>query len=354
MGGAVRAIVILCFVACLATACAGSSSDKAGGNEARRVTVTVLRLANGLGSSDELNAFAAGVASLSRGTLAIRIVDNWEARHADSEIRLIRDVEEDKADLGSAGSRAWDAVGVLDLRALHAPLLITTYRLQARVLEGSIGTELTRSVGRAGVVGLAILPGPMRRLFARHRLAAERAYVGEAVGVQESRVASRFFRLLGARPIWFPSHSNVARFAMIEQQIASVQSNGYDAFQRYLIANVVLWPRPLVLFANRRRFDALTAQQRKILQEAATNAGRQETRVIESMEATSLATLCRGGRMRITEASRPDVAAIERAAAQVGRWLETDSQTRRMIDRIKAIKAVHPAYSDPQPHCPRP
>ena len=41
---------------------------------------------------------------------------------------MIGDVEAGKADLGWAGSRAFDSVGVPSFDALHAPLLIDSYR----------------------------------------------------------------------------------------------------------------------------------------------------------------------------------------------------------------------------------
>jgi len=59
-------------------------------------------------------------------------------------------VKAGKADLGVAGSRAFDSAGVLSLRALHAPLLITSYTGEEQVLKSPIVTEMLSGAGRGG------------------------------------------------------------------------------------------------------------------------------------------------------------------------------------------------------------
>ena len=42
----------------------------------------------------------------------------------------------------------------------------------------------------------------------------------------------------------------------VEQQIAAIAGNGYDQIASHLTANVALWPRPVVLFANPKVLDS--------------------------------------------------------------------------------------------------
>src|SRR5215217_7218162 len=110
-------------VAALALAgCGGSGSgnNKAGGQ--RDVKPTVLTFANVNGDSVELEPFAEAVQNLSGGTLRIAFKSRWRRGRADAEAGLIRDVKAGKADLGWAGTRAFDDVGVPAFDALHAPL----------------------------------------------------------------------------------------------------------------------------------------------------------------------------------------------------------------------------------------
>ena len=65
--------------------------------------------------------------------------------------------------------------------------------------------------------------------------------------------------------MWFAVSAPIAGFGGIEQQINAIQGNQYDRVGRYLTTNVVLWPRPLVVFANRATLAKLTPAQQRIL-----------------------------------------------------------------------------------------
>src|ERR1700754_3568109 len=113
--------IVVVALALAAQACGGGGSKAGGSKPVKPVTLT---LANANGDSSELAPFAAAAARLSGGTLKIRFANSWRAGEAAYEAGVIRDVAAGKADLGWAGSRAFDDVGVTTLDALHAPLLI--------------------------------------------------------------------------------------------------------------------------------------------------------------------------------------------------------------------------------------
>jgi hypothetical protein len=110
----------------------GGGSDKAGGSRGGRPVV--LTLANFNGDTEEIDGFIADVRRLLHGTLRVVARNRWRRGQVRFEHGLIADVARGRADLGIAGSRAWDSVGVDSLRALNAPLLIDSYALQERVL----------------------------------------------------------------------------------------------------------------------------------------------------------------------------------------------------------------------------
>jgi hypothetical protein len=68
----------------------------------------------------KLASFLNEVTRLSGGTIRIEPRSNWRLGQVDYESGLIRDVKAGKADLGWAGSRAWDSLGIKSFRALHA------------------------------------------------------------------------------------------------------------------------------------------------------------------------------------------------------------------------------------------
>jgi TRAP-type transport system periplasmic protein len=335
MARSARPVVLLAVMAVLA-GCTGPGVDKAGGTRARQPVV--LTLANFIGESAELDGFAGEVRRLSAGTIRIDIRSRWRPGQVDSENGLIGDVSAGKADLGVAGSRAWDSAGVSSFRALSAPLLITSYALQDRVLRSPMTGQMLRGLRPLGLAGIGVLPGPLRKPLGIARpLLRPSDYAGLRIGVQQSRVADATMRALGATPVWFPATRAMTGLDGIEEQISSIQGYQYDKVGRYLTANVSLWPRPLVLFANGKTWAALTPAQRRILSQAVTGDQAAETNVARGNERGDAAILCRRGLLRFLTASPADLAALRRAVQPVVHQLQRDPQTGRFIRQIEAM-----------------
>lgn len=338
-------------IALTMAACLGSDSDKAGGQrEQERV---VLTMANALDGSEELEFYIDEVARLSGGTVRIAMRNGWARGRSDYEKQLIGDVAAGKADLGWVGSRAWDSVGVKSFRALTAPFLVDSYALQDRVLRSSMSKEMLRGVEPLELVGLGILPGPLRKPLGRLApLAKPSDYAGLTIGVQQSRLADATMRALGATPVWFPA-GGAMRFDAIEQQIASIQGNGYDATGRFLTANVTVWPRPVVPFANREAFRALNSDQQRALMEAAANVIPEQTAADRGAEEEAAEILCRRG-LKFVSASPQDVAALRRAVQPIYAELRRDPKTRAYIARIERLRGETTSGDRESPGCAAP
>src|SRR5215207_3785551 len=204
-------VVGLTLVLVVLAGCGGSGADKAGGASGQQPRI--LTMANAAGDSGELDRFVSEVARLSGGTIRIQVQNRWRLGQVKYETGLIKDVASGKADLGWAGSRAWDSVGVMGLRALHAPLLIDSYAVQERVVRSPLIGEMLAGLEPIGLVGLGVLPGPMRKpLGISKPLVAPADYDGLTIGVQQSLVADETMRVLGARPVWFPGMGKIDRF----------------------------------------------------------------------------------------------------------------------------------------------
>jgi TRAP-type C4-dicarboxylate transport system substrate-binding protein len=341
-------LLVAGFAVVLLVGCAGSGADKAGGKAGHKVVV--LTLANPLGGSLELDAFTREVNRLSGGAIRIDVKSGWRSGQVAFENGLIGDVRAGEADLGVAGSRAWDSVGVTSLRALNAPLLIDSYALQQLVLQSPLIPQMLKGLAPLGLVGLGVLPGPLRRPFGVARpLLGPSDYAGLRIGVQQSRIGSATLRALGATPVWFPAGAPIAGFGGVEQHISNIQGYQYDRVGRYLTANVVLWPRPLVVFANSSALAKLTLAQQRILREAVIDADPAETRFVVDNERDDTASLCRSHRLRFLTATGADVVALRRAVQPVYDQLERTAQTRQQIGQIESMRrAVAP---EPAPSC---
>src|SRR5262249_4749278 len=108
----IRWPIVVLTLALSAHGCGGGGSQAGGSKPVEAVTLT---LATSNGDAAALGPFAAAATRLSGGTLKIRFVSNWRAGEMGYEAGLIRDVAAGKADLGWAGSRAFDDVGVTTL-----------------------------------------------------------------------------------------------------------------------------------------------------------------------------------------------------------------------------------------------
>ena len=333
-------LATLAFMLALLAGCAASQSNKAGSTVSRKAVV--LTLASFFPDASEVSGFAANVRRLSHGSMRIAIESGWRLGQVAFEDGLIQDVRAGHADLGVAGSRAWDSVGVRSFRALGAPLLINSYALQDEVLDSSLTRQVLRGLGGLGLTGIGVLPGPLRYPAGVTRpLLRPADYAGETIGVEQSLVASATFRALGAKPVWFAVKAPITNFDGVEVGIETIEGNQNNK-PVTVTANVVLWPRPLVLFSNERAFARLTPSQRRVLVEAATDDVEQETAVDVATEREFIADLCRARLLRFVDATPAELAALRRAVAPVYAVLNADPENRQQIAQIEAMRTNTP------------
>ena len=333
---ATKMIAPLLGVAILGTGCGARASPGRAVMPSQHPVV--LTMASPLTEPLELDAYVRQVTILTGGSVRIDVKSGWREGEIDYETRLIADIKAGKADLGVASSRAFDSAGVLSFRALAAPLLITSYAAEEQVLKSPIVSEMLSGLNSAGLTGIGILPGDLRRpLGVTGPLVTPADYVGRTIGTQQSTVADETMRALGAKPVQFPVGGKIDQFDGAEQQIPSIQGYQYDKAAKFLTANVALWPRPLVLFATGKALERLSAGQRQALQQAATAALPGSMEQVRGLEQESLNDLCRARRLTFGRATPGDLAALRTAVQPVYDLLKRDPQTKQAIAAISAI-----------------
>src|SRR5829696_7721825 len=331
----IAAVVVA--VALGTNACDSSESDRAGGErpaEPPAGRASTLTLANVNSEPDVLQRFAEKVEDLSGGTLRIRFENNWgQGRDGNAEVNLIRDVKAGKADLGWAGSRAFDLVGDRAFGPLHAPMMIDSYALELKVLEDEgVVRPMLASLDRLGLEGVGVLPGPLRRPLGDRRLAAPRDWSGMRIGHAGGEQIDASLRALGARPRIIVSSGEFAGFDGVESHITSIAGNQYHQEAPYLTGNVVLWPRPLVLFAG----DGVTRAQLGVLQEAARAAAPSVVDELRTSDEERLGVICRQD-LKLSFASGGALAQMREAFRPVYAGLKRDAATRATLSRIEQI-----------------
>jgi TRAP-type C4-dicarboxylate transport system substrate-binding protein len=339
-----RSAVAALMAASVVAAGCGSQSDKAGGSKSQKAAV--LTMANGNGDPHELEPFARAVERLSNGTLRLDIRNSWRGGAPSYETGAIGDVRAGKVDLAWAGSRAFHSVGVKSFDPLHAPLLVNSYPLERKVLESDLVPTMLAGLKSLGVVGLGILPGPMRHPLGVKRLVRPEDYQGKTLAIARSKIAEQTFSALGAKAHEIPAQGQITSLDGVEQQVASIAGNGYDNTARFLTSNVDLWPRPLVIFMNKKSYAGLTSRQRAALDGASKAVlGTTLSQAVQD-EKEAMSTLCRRGLVAV-KASPEDVAELQTAVQPVLDRLEADPRVKSSIERIQSMQTDAP--TDPAP-----
>jgi TRAP-type C4-dicarboxylate transport system substrate-binding protein len=286
--------------------------------------------------------FVSQVEARSGGSLRVKAVSRWGDYADDAEQQVVRAVAAGEVDLGWAGARVFDTMGVPSFQALQAPMLIDSYALEQAVAASDTPGQMLQGLDKVGVRGLGVLPDGLRKPIAvKHPLLGLGDWRGITFGTLKSDGQAQAIRSLGATPMEvFRRARNQAlldgSLQGLEMDLFVYEHAGLVRPAPYMTANVTLWPQMDVLFANPSRLGALAEQQRGWLQQAARDAaGRVAT--LADRDAQSLERACRSG-ARFATASPADLAVMRNAFAPVYASLERDPQTRAFIDQIQALK----------------
>ena len=325
-------LIPLLAVALLA-GCGSENSDRAGG--AKPVEAKVLTMANANEDLSELEAFGEAVERVSGGRLRIKWLNGYgRGRDGNAEVNLIRDVNAGKADLGWAGTRVFDELGDPAFNPLHAPMLIDSYELEEEVLSDGLVDPMLESLGELELQGIGVLPGPLRRPLGKHPLRGPGDWAGARISSSGGEQVERSLRSLGAKVLYDNPGvtEDTDTFDGIETHVAAVPGNHYHYDFPYLTGNVVLWPRPLVLFAG----PGVSPADLAVLREAAKAAIPEAIAFSRSQEREQLAEVCRAS-LEVVSASAGETEGLRAAFRPVYDELELDAAAGRAVARIREL-----------------
>jgi TRAP-type C4-dicarboxylate transport system substrate-binding protein len=319
----------------LLAGCNSDNSDRAGGE--KPVKAKVVTMANANGELGELEAFDKAVGQVSGGRLRIKWLNEYgRGRDGNAEINLIRDVSAGKADLGWAGTRVFDELGDAAFNPLHAPLLIDSYELEEKVLSDGVADPMLDSLDDLGLQGVGVLPGPLRRPLGRHPLLGPGDWNGNRIAESGGAQVEAALRSLGAKAFYDnPGVTEAAaKLDGIETHVAAVPGNHYHYDFPYLTGNVVLWPRPLVVFAG----PDVSSDDLALLRRAAEQAIHDTAALTRSLESEGRTEVCRTG-LKVASASGGQVEGLRAAFQPVTQELEDDPAARDAIARIQELSS---------------
>lgn len=337
-------VVVVAGLLVAGTACQTQTRDRAGGNADKDQRVLTFAQPNGEVPL-QLTAWADGVTRRSGGSLRIDFKNAWRDGEPDYETGTVRDVQEHKVDMAWVGARVLDRVGVTSFQALLAPMLVDSYDLEEKVFEAGIPTQMLEGLGAIGVVGVGVLPGPLRRVLGVQKpLASPGAFAGKTVAIQDSALTTTTLTALGAKSKAVPSGATLDGVDGYEQQLDSILGNHYATTAQYVTGNLNLWPRPAVLLMAKDTDGTLDETQRKTLRDAAgdvlpmLDALRAEDRV-------AAPKLCQDG-MTFTTASAENLRDLRTAVQPVYDKLGRNDKTKAWLAAIEKLKAADAAGPD--------
>ena len=320
------------------------SANKAGGP--RAPDAVTLTLANFDSHTLDLDHFADEVEHRSQGSIHIRIENNWRSNSADHEQRTIEDVRAGRVDLAKVNARAFDLVGVETFQPLLAPFAIDSYALERRVLHSELAAPALKGVEAADVVGIALLPGELRRpIGVRRDLVTAEDYRGATVATRASDLGGRAFNALGAEPVYVLPRADVSTYDGAENSMLNIEGERSDGPARTVATNVVLWPRLITVVMNSATYDGLTTGQRQALRDAGVAAIDPGVDTYASYDKEATGILCNRGEIMFRRASAAELADLRAAVQPVTDGIDDQ-------DAVRAITAMRGSVrGEPAPSC---
>jgi TRAP-type transport system periplasmic protein len=233
--------------------------------------------------------------------------------------------------------------GILDL-----PFLFTGYKEVDAVLDGPIGKSLLEKLPEKGLIGLGYWDHGFRNVTNSRRPVAKLEDIqGLKIRVLQIPLFIETFNGLGANavPMPFPELYTAMEQKAIDGQenpFASIETSKFYEVQKYASTTQHVY-NPLVTIFSRRIWDQLSPEERKIVQDAADEAGAYERQVSREMNEKSKENLKSKG-MTVTEITpeerarmREKVSAVtEKFTKQFGEGLVKQMYTE--IEKVRGAK----------------
>jgi TRAP-type C4-dicarboxylate transport system substrate-binding protein len=325
---------------------AAAAVDKAGGSGGTVVLTMGTEGRPGRPDAEQILHFARQVAERSDGRIQIEPVWSVAGFEIDADPvgypgwdqLVAHAVVAGDLDLANVPARAWDTEGVTSLRALTAPLLLTSEELVAEVVSSDLADGLLAGLQDVGVVGVGLPPEGLRRLFAfGNPPASATPWAGGIVRAPRSSTTYAFLEALGGEPDDLPGggrdrFEDGVRDGTVLAAESSFEFAGTLPGPVTALGGAPLFPKVNTLVANADAFGSLAEADQQVVRDAAaaTVAWAIETMPNESEDAR---VFCE----RSSIAPGIPTVDLEEAAARVEDELREDPATATLIDAIREL-----------------
>jgi tripartite ATP-independent transporter DctP family solute receptor len=200
---------------------------------------------------------------------------------------------------------------IKEFSVFDLPFMFTSYREVDAVMDGPVGTRLLDMLKEKGLIGLGYWDHGFRNITSAKRPINKMEDIsGLKVRVIQIPIFIDTFSALGANPVPlpFPELYTALETGTVDGQenpFASIETSKFYEVQKYAATTGHVY-NPLVAIFSKKVWDKLSEDERRIVQEAATEAGLYERKVSREANEKSMQTL-RGEGMQITELSSEEI-----------------------------------------------
>jgi TRAP-type transport system periplasmic protein len=330
-------LVGIAIIGALLSGCTGTETK----TESQPITLNLLHVDGGPELDPAVGWFTQAVAKLSDGDITINVLYSCCGRANDVEEQLINQVA-DGGDLGWVGTRVFDTVRVMGLRALTAPMLIDSYPLEQAVIESGLAKAGLAELDSLGVRGLALVPGALRKpLSSTGPVLSPADWVGKNVVAFHSRLNAEAFTALGATPLDLGFDERdlglVNGTIQVAENTFAFQSGDRGQILPYATVNVSMWPRISALIASPDALAGLSKGQLRVLTRAAADTAAR-TGDLAEIDVGFIDQNCKAG-AKFSAASAAQLTELGATFGPVYQRLADDDVTADMLKEIRSLKS---------------
>jgi tripartite ATP-independent transporter DctP family solute receptor len=238
-------------------------------------------------------------------------------------------------------------VGIVkDFGVLNFPLLFNNEQEADALLDGPFGQKLLAKLPEKNLIGLAFWENGFRHITnARRPINGANDIAGLKIRVIQNPLFIETFNTLGANalPMPFPEVYNALEQRTIDGQenpTATILSSKFNEVQKHVALTKHIYS-VWVLLLSKRTWDSLSAEEKKAVQEAATEATLFERKTIRAYSDKALGELKKMG-MQATELSAAEQAKMrDKLKPVVDKFSKEfgDATAKEMLAELEKIRA---------------
>lgn len=182
---------------------------------------------------------------------------------------------------------------VKHLQVLDFPGMLTDKKVAYALLDGPIGTGMLEEFSKKNLVGLAFWENGYRQFTnSKRRIQKIEDFEGLKVRVIQNPIYIDMFQGLGthAVPMSFNELYTALETKMVDGQDNTISTNDmarFDEVQKYLTITNHIY-NPMVLVGSKKMWDSFSAEEQKIIGDAAKEAGAYQRQVNTDTEASQI------------------------------------------------------------------